>query len=275
MEDLKMRGYVSPEDFEGAPAEKIQRALNLAEQEDIRKVVIEGHYHLERTVFIPSQTEIVFRKNAVLSGDGEAPLFMNRVASEEGKTSWSFEDERIYLKGEENAEIRGRLCFYHAKYVVLEGLKVSGGVFFEFCREVRMEHDEIQGRKEAVILSRGCNNFIMQYLKLEAEDAALLLDTRIQSFPYVIGKDEEIHEIIFRDSVLKAGTGVKLGASEEYGLFNIQIDHHHCSGNGIMIGDGLGLSGKRFFNITATDLEAKGAERILQNEVRHCFFGAV
>jgi hypothetical protein len=273
MEELKLRGYVSPEDFDGTPADKIQKALDLAEKEDIRKVVIEGGYLVDRTVFIPSQTEIILKKDAFLVRTGEGPLFMNRVASEKGKNSWSFEDKRIYLKGEENAEIKGDLSFYHAKYVVLEDLRIAGTVCFEFCREVRMERDEITGKENAVVLERGCNNFIMQYLKLHAEDTALVLDTRLQSGPYVIGKDEEIHEIIFRDSQLNAPTGVKLGASEEFGLFNIQIDHHKCSGKGIVIGDGLGLPEKRFFNITATDLAAEGEERIMRNEVRHCFFG--
>ena len=273
MENLKLRGYVSPEDFGGTAAEKIQSALDLAEKEDIRKVVIEGSYLVDRTILIPSLTEIVLKKGALLVQTGEGPLFRNRVVSQEGKNSWSFEDERIYLKGEEKAEIRGDLSFYHAKYIVLEGLTIHGCVFFEFCREVRMEHDEIFGKEKAVVLGRGCNNFIMQYLKAEAKAAAFVLDTRIQKDAYVIGKDEEIHEIIFRDSELQAPVGVKLGASEAFGLFNIQIDHHKCSGDGVMIGDGLPLPAKRFFNITATDIEAQGKERILWNEGRHCYFG--
>ena len=39
MIELKLRGYVTPEDFEGTDAERIQKALDCAEKEDIRKVM--------------------------------------------------------------------------------------------------------------------------------------------------------------------------------------------------------------------------------------------
>ena len=248
MESRKLRGFVSPEEFNGSAAERIQEALDTAEKEDIRKVVIDGNYLVGQTLYIPPLTEVVLKEKALVVMTGEGPLFTNRVSCQEGKNSWSFEDKRIFLKGEEGAVLRGDLSFYHAKFVVMEGLRIQGTVFFEFA-------------------------FIMQYLKLEAEGTAVLMDTRLECGAYVLGKDSEIHEIIFRDSEMKAGTGIRLGASEEYGLFNIQIDHHTCSGKGIVIGDGLGLPAERFFNITATDLQAGGEERVLGNEVRHCWFG--
>ena len=273
MESRKLRGFVSPEEFNGSAAERIQEALDTAEKEDIRKVVIDGNYLVDQTLYIPPLTEVVLKEKALVVMTGEGPLFKNRVASQEGKNSWSFEDKRIYLKGEEGAVLRGDLSFYHAKFVVLESLKIQGTVSYEFCREIRMEHDEITGKENAIVIGRGCNNFIMQYLKLEAKETAVLVDTRLECGAYVLGKDSEIHEIIFRDSELKAATGIRLGASEEFGLFNIQIDHHNCSGKGIVIGDGLGLPAERFFNITATDLKTGGEERVLENEVRHCWFG--
>ena len=73
---------------------------------------------------------------------------------------------------------------------------------------------------------------------------------------HVIGKDAEIHEIILRDSELQGENAVEIGASQEYGVFNCQIDHITTDGNGVVIGDGSGLPAKRFFNLTATDLKA-------------------
>ena len=273
MEELKLRGYVCPEDFEGSDAERIQKAIDTAEQEDIRKVVLCGSYGVDRTLLIPDLTEIVFSKDTTLAMTGEGPLFRNRVAVEEGKNSWSFENSRIYLKAEGPVNLVGDLCFWHAKYIVLEALQLQGKVFFEFCREVRMERDEILGRENAVVIGRGCNNFIMQYLKAKAEKSVFVLDPRIECGPYVIGKDAEIHEIILRDSELQGETAVTLGASGEYGVFNCQIDHITTDGTGVVIGDGSGLPSKRFFNLSATDLKAGKEERVLKNEVKHCYFG--
>lgn len=274
MEELKLRGYVCPEDFEGSDAERIQKAIDTAEAEDIRKVVLDGQYCVDRTLLIPDQIEIVLKDQASLKMTGSGPLFLNRVACEEGKNSWSFENARIYLKADGKACLTGDLCFYHAKYIILEDLTVRGKVFFEFCREVRMERDEFQGAENAVVIGRGCNNFIMQYLKACAEKSAIVMDPRIECGAYVIGKDAEIHEMILRDSELQAENAVTLVASQEYGIFNCQIDHITTDGNGVVIGDGSGLPSKRFFNLTATDITAGKEERVLKNEVRHCFFGA-
>ena len=272
MEELKLRGYTCPEDFSGDTADRIQKAIDTAEELDIRKVVLEGQYTVDRTILVPGQMEIVFR-DARLAMEGEGPLLLNRVATEEGKNSWSFENSRIYLKAVGSAVLQGDLCFYHAKYVVLEDLRIEGKVFFEFSREIRMERDEILGGENALVIGRGCNNFILQYLKAETKGAAILLDTRIEKYPYVIGKDAEIHEIILRESELNGETAVALGAGAELGIFNCQIDHITTNGNGIVIGDGSELPGKRFFNLTATDFRAAKEERILKNPVRHCYFG--
>lgn len=269
MEELRLRGYTCPEDFAGS----VQKALDAAAEEDIRKVVFAGRYEVDQTIFIPSGMELVFRENASLSMMGEGPLFENEAAAAPGKNSWTFEDSRIYLKGEAGSELCGDLSFCNAKYVVLEDIEIRGRVFFEFCREVRMERDRIQGTGEAVVLARGCNNFIMQHLRAEARENAVLLDARMENGPYVIGKDAEIHEIILRDSELDAGAAVRLQSGEGEGIFNIQIDHIAAKGNGVIIGTEEDVPAKRYFNITATDIRAEGTERIILNETKHCYFG--
>ena len=81
MEELKLRGYVCPEDFEGSDAERIQKAIDTAEAEDIRKVVLRGTYGVDQTLVIPDQTEIVFLADTTLAMKKEEPLFRNRVAA--------------------------------------------------------------------------------------------------------------------------------------------------------------------------------------------------
>ena len=54
MDNLLLRGYVTPEDFGG----DLQAALNKAEELDIRKVVLRGNYSCG-TVVIPAFTHLV------------------------------------------------------------------------------------------------------------------------------------------------------------------------------------------------------------------------
>ena len=272
MEELKLRGYVTPEDFEGTATEKCQKALDTAEAEDIRKVVIEGAYELEQALVVPTQTEIILKAGASLAGD---TVLVNKVSTEEGKASWSFEDKLIYIRAEEGACIKGNMKFYHARNVVLEDLCMEGQVAFEFCREVRMERNTIKTDKCcAVKIGRGCNNYIVQYNTFESKCAAVRIDTTWACGEYVIGKDLDNHELIFKDNKLSAEAGFKMTANETDGIFNVQIDHNTVTGKGIVIGDEeKALPKERFFNLTATDFDGATEAVVLKNEVKHCYFG--
>lgn len=272
--EYKRRGYLTPEDFEGSDREKLQAALSLAAEEDIRKVLVGGEWNLEGTVAIPAGMELKLLAGAKIRGSAD-PLFVNSVSLEPEKASWSFEDKWIYLLGESGSEIRGNLAFYHAGNLVFEDLKITGSVTFEFCREVRMERCEIaSGQESAVTLLRGCNNYIIQYNKLSAGKAALAADASLEKGPYVMGKDAEIHELIIRENTLEGEAAFFIGASAENGVFNVQYDHTKSSGIGVVIGHkGESLDKKRYFNLTATDFEGTKEEKLLHNEVKHCFFG--
>ena len=273
MEITKLVGYTRPEGFPGkSDAVKIQKALNEAESEDVRKVVFHGQYTVDSTLYIPTQTELVFEAGTVLTYVGEGPLFTNRVANEPDKASWSFEDSLIYLKGAPGARLTGDLSFYHARYVVLEQLEIEGNVSFEFCREVRMEDDVISSPATALTVSRGCNNFILQRLTLKGGEAAVRIDAALAKGPYVTGKDADVHELIFKDSVLDGDPGIQMCANETDGIFNVQIDHLKVTGDGLVIGEGSALPKERFFNLTAEAIETKKTAVLLKNETKHCFF---
>ena len=59
MTDMQLRGYVTPEDFTGTDAEKLQQALNYAAESDIRMVVLSGSYHADTVLTIPANMYVV------------------------------------------------------------------------------------------------------------------------------------------------------------------------------------------------------------------------
>jgi len=275
MDILKIKGYATPEEYpDRNDAVKLQKALNAAEEADVRKVVLCGKYEIGETVFIPSLTHLVLEKDAEVRFTSPDACFTNRVSAESEKHSWSFEDSRIYIEGSPNAKIAGDLKFYHARYVIFDGVTVEGQVRFEFCRDVRMENTGIEAPDTPLIIARGCNNFILERLALKGSETALALSADLAFGDYVIGKDADVHEIILKDSVLNAAAAIRIGGNDTNGVFNVQIDHIKTEGNGLVLGEaGKSLPKERFFNITATDFETEKTAVICHNETIHCYFG--
>ena len=275
MEKLKLRGYVTPDDIEASnDTEKLQRALFLAAEEDIRKVIVDRSLVIDKTVKIPSGMEMKLSDGVTVTGNTDV-LFENEVYGNKEKASWSFEDKWIYILSEGNAAICGNLRFWHAGNLVIEDMTIKGSVSFEFCREVRMERNTVISDNEtAITLMRGCNNFIIQYNRFEAGRTAFAADASLTGSDYVIGKDTDLHELIIRDNEMCAKTAMFIGASKESGVFNVQYDHTKTNGIGIVIGhDNEVLDKKRYFNISATDFCGAENEKLLNNEVKHCYFG--
>lgn len=275
MEDLKLRGYVTPDDIEAATdAEKLQEALYLAANEDIRKVIVDRDMTIDRTVKIPEKMELKLADGVTVTGTA-AVLFENEVCGKKERASWSFEDRWIYIVAEKKATLRGDLRFWHAGNVVIEDMTVYGSVSFEFSREVRMERNTvISAGDAAVVLMRGCNNYIVQYNRFEAKKAAVIADASLSCGDYVIGKDTDLHELIIRDNEMNAESALFIGASDDSGVFNVQYDHTRTCGTGVVIGhENETLDKKRYFNISASDFIGTGCEKLLNNEVKHCYFG--
>jgi len=271
---LIIKGFVTADDVNGKDdAEKLQAAFALAVKEDIRKVVVDRNLSIDRTVTLPAGLEVKFAEGVKVACDAKI-LFVNEVSTQPEKASWSFEDKWIYLIGEKDAVIEGGIRFYHAGNLVIEDLTVEGSVSFEFCREIRMERNIIRAAEEpAVTLMRGCNNYIVQYNIFEAPGNVMAVDAALEEGAYVIGKDTDIHEIIVRDNTMNGETAMFIGASEESGVFNVQYDGTKTEGTAVVIGrEGETLDRKRYFNITSTEHSCK-KDRILYNDVKHCFFG--
>ena len=138
MIELKLRGYVTPEDFGG----DVQTAIDMAEQLDIRKVVLNGDYTCG-TLILPGYTHLVL--NGTLKAD---------LQSKKG-CGWCDEQDRYFLEG---GKLDGSLYLYNTRRAVVQNMVITGNVTCEFSRDMRMEHCTVGG---ALKIGRGCANGIL------------------------------------------------------------------------------------------------------------------
>lgn len=263
MDEMKLRGYVTPEDFSGSDTEKLQQALDTAAEKDIGKVIVTGSYTVEKTLLVPEGMHLVFEDAAVTTG-GDFPLLQNTALT--GKQpAWSFEEKYFYLSGK-NARLTGDLLFFNADKIVVEDLAIAGRLIFDFARNLRVERVAFLG-EGGISLCRGCNNAIIQHIT--GESTLLTLDTAETPRPYAVGKEPDIHEIICRDVTAKTGkAAVTLDASEAETIFNIQIDHIQADAVAVEISGKAGsLPREIYFNIVA---EALSSPAVSHSDTKHC-----
>jgi hypothetical protein len=179
MVDFRIRGFVTPEDFTGTDAQRLQQALDFAAESDIGKVVLTGEYYAQQSLVIPAGMYLVL-EGATLYANLESKQICN----------YSFEQDRIYIQG--NGKITGNLFFFHTRHLVLENLQIDGSAEFAFCRDIRMENTEITGK---LTFGRGCANVIAQNLKLGG--LQLCAQKLLEDVP---GREPTVRNIAVRDS---------------------------------------------------------------------------
>ena len=249
MKELKLRGYVMPEDFEGTDGERIQKALDLAKSEDIARVVLKGEYHAEAPITVPDGMHLVF-DNGVLYGN-----LQNRVVN-----NFSFESDRIYIEGK-NGKLVGNIRFCHTAHVVLEHLEIDGNVTLDVSRDFRMEYVGIGG---SLTLGRGTQNAIIQHIKCKR---AVMLGED-QGYD-INGRERVFKNIILRDSEI--GEGVRLTAAEDCGFLNIQINDVKAEGVGVVLGEeGVSLPAEQYKNLTFVHIDAPQPV-LFYNEYLHAY----
>ncbi len=199
MEIVKLRGYTSPSEMKGTETEKMQKSIDGVIKHDERKVVVKESIAVEETIRLCGPLEIVFEDGVTVRMNGEKPLFTNDPAEENAPGE---EDERIYLKGDGKAVLKGDLEFYHANHVVLEDLVIEGRVGFEYCRNVRMERVTVRSEGDGIVLRRGCSGFILQYLTVEAGKEAVKCGEDLSRGPEIPGQGRGISSVILHDSAL-------------------------------------------------------------------------
>ena len=74
MLDMRLRGYVTPEDFEGSDTERIQKAFDTSKELDVGRVVLKGNYTVDKTLWIHPMTDLVL-ETATLTATGDLPVF--------------------------------------------------------------------------------------------------------------------------------------------------------------------------------------------------------
>ena len=271
MSDMLLRGYVTPEDFQGTDAERIQQAFDLSHELDIGRVVLKGNYTLEKTVFMHGMTDLVL-EGATLSCAGDFPLLTNTNYAEAERHSWSFQDRFLTIRG--NGRLLGDVLIYNANHVNIDGISFEGALRFSFTSEVRLYNSSFSG-KDGVIITMGSNNFIMQDLIADCKNSAIVMDAAYDGYDYVIGKEPEIHEIILQDSKFNASApAVTLNASSDAKIYNMQFDHLVSKGVTLEIGKkGENLPEECYFNLTGEYFTSDAKESIvINNAVKHCYF---
>lgn len=249
MIELKLRGYVTPEDFEGTDRERIQKALDCADKEDIRKVVLSGTYKADSAIVIPSGMHVIF-DNAHLYGD---------ITNETVK-NFSFITDRVYIEGK-NSEITGNIAFNHASHVVLENITVNGDVSFDFSLDSRVEYVKITGR---LSVNRGCMNAIIQHIECDN-----LLMSGEKKDEDVIGREPIMKSIVVRDAKIKNGAVLK--AAEDCGFLNVQFDDIKSETTCVMVGTkGENLSREQYQNFTFINIDAP-EKVVFNNDYKYAY----
>ena len=260
---MRLRGYVTPEDFAGTDTQKIQQALDTSVKYDIGRVVLKGAYQVEETLYIYPMTDLVL-EDATLTAAGDFPVLANRNLTETEKHNWTFQDEYITIRG--SGKFRGEVLLYNGFHVNIDGIDFEGGLRFSFTREVRLFNSRFAGSK-GLMLHMGCNNFIMQNLTAECTGPAVVLDATVE--------EAEIHDIILQDSCFHTpASAVTLRGNLDARICNMQFDHLTSDGVTLEVGcAGEEVPEEAYFNLTAERLTS-GAEKsiVVNNAVKHCYF---
>lgn len=238
MKELQLKGFVTPADCGG----DLQKALELAAQLDICKVVLEQDYTAQTPVQIPANMYIVI-KNCTLTADLLA----------DGGENYSFCKKWITVEGE-NGVLQGSLGLFNTAHVNMEGLTLRGELSLEYTTWARLENIHVESG--AIKVGRGCCNLILQRI-----DSQVLYICGDHSCGRTVpGTKPDVTNIIVQDSK----TDIQLSADPDCGLLNVQADHIN---GGVTVGcPEKPLPAEQFMNLTLTHLTG---EVTLYNPIKH------
>lgn len=173
-------------------SEALQKALDGG-----GRIVVDGQgiYDISKSIFIDSNTELVFEEGVVLnkcknnSGGLMSHMFINRHAFDRiYDENINIKGLNIQMNGLDNGNDIGRiqgLCgtvsFFYIKNLVIEGFKSIGGGYADFTIQictfdsVRLENVYIEGLKDGIHFGRG-KNFIVRNCKFKTYDDPIALN---------------------------------------------------------------------------------------------------
>ena len=248
MKELKLRGYVTPADCGG----DVAKALQLAKALELNKVVLTGEITWAEPLVLTSGMYLVL-DHCHLQADLVTPMEEN----------FSFRQKFITIEGE-NSCITGNIHIFNTHHLNISGLKIAGNLTCEYTLWGNIHHVEFT--HGGLCLGRGCGNFIVQEI-----DSAVpaKIDGSISCGKIIPGTKPDLNSIVFCDSrFTSTEPAVQLGAAEDCGIINIQVDHITAENTAVLVGKGLEQSPYLFQNLTFTHLSTTVE---YQNPVLHAY----
>lgn len=250
MKQLKLRGYVTSADCGGS----IQGALDLAAELDINKVILTGQLTASAPLVIPGGMYLVLQ---------DCTLRADLVTAQQ--ENYSFRQQFITIEADQ-AKVEGNIHIFNTHHVTIRGLEIAGKLTCEYTLWGNLQN--LQFTQGGLQLGRGCGNFIVQNLK---SHVPACIDGSISCGKIVPGVKPDISSIVLQDSVFEtAQSAVQLGAAEDCGVMNIQVDHIKATATAVQVGCGKELPEHLFMNLTFTDLDAP-VKVCYQNKTKHVY----
>lgn len=239
MQQLLLRGYVTPEDFTGTDTQRLQQALDTARKLDLRKVVLTGSYASQAPLTLFPGLHLCIEKNACLKADLESPV----------QTNYSFAMEWLCIDG--GGRLEGNIRLFNCTHVTVQDLTVTGTGSLEYCRWVRIEDCAM-----ALQLGKGCSECIFQRL-----NGPVVMDTALGCGKTVAGIEPSVRSILLRDSRCDTDApALTLRASEGAGFVNVLADGLKARDTAVSIGHGdRQLDPRHYYNLTLINLDAPTA----------------
>ena len=237
MEEILLRGYVTPEDFEGSHTQQLQQALQAAVEWDLRKVVLRGQYVAEQPIELPAPLHLEILPGARLTARLETPVEKN----------YSFARQWLCIDG--GGTLDGDVALFNCAHVTLENLTVTGTVSLEFCRWLRIENVGMT----LLQVGKGCSEGIFQRLTAQAR-----LDTTVGCGMAVMGIDPTVRSLILRELECTADApALTLLAENGAGFCNILAEDITARDTAVQIGHPIERNDPRnYFNLTFRRLHA-------------------
>lgn len=265
MDEIKLRGYTIPSDYEGTDSEKLQKALIEAVNKNTGRVLVSGNLELTEPIEIPGRMELLL-DNAVIRYTGCGPAFSNCNYNDPDTRQWAFQEEWIRITSK-NSLIEGNLVFENCTHLILDDISVRGSVTLEYVWGARILNCHIG----SLTVQRGCKDLLIRDL---SADNGISVLSNLCEFGPVIAKEPDIKNLIMQD--FETGGSIQLEASEDAAIYNVQIDGIRSSKEPLIIGSAAKpLPKEKYFNLTAINLFTGNnkAEAVLYNDVKNCYFG--
>ena len=253
--------YISPLDFAGSDAQRIQAAIDEAAAKDIRVVLIPkkpdgSSWVLDKTIALPGDVTLILDGCAV---ESTGIAFQNSNAEDLSTKSLGGEQYEIYIIGIRGATLVGaenkpQIYLSNVKGYRIAGLTFQngGGLKLHYARYGKVQKLRFLNSAYGISLSEGCNNNIIEDIDADTRLEAVTL--RGADTP-MFGRGKEMAETIVCRVQATASPAVSIspGPCETYNLILRDIT---ADGDGVLLGSSDDT--QSIIDITVRNVSAKG-----------------